>query len=432
LTLALAPVGPLARAQEVVVSDVFMTPLLEWDATPGATYRVETAPSPTGAWVEVASWFASTGGPHRWADPQPRGDARRFYRVVRTPPSSKEAFLTAFEDDEGWGDHGEPAWTNATSSGTWVGCGAVAASTPDRAHSPVRFISLGAAKSFLELPAKDNVYRLLYWGRASSTWADWTVWVQEHDGARWNTFDAVRTTNTVHTQFAHCPVPAFPNPGQRLRFYMEEAREGALYLDDLVVETLTARHVITNQVIAVSDGSAVLAGRLPSSPVFPASVVVRVASFVLTDSGDGILSGNFGATGRIDYRYGYWSLGFALGIPDVGEPVLASYEHLELDTPLRVVLEKNLAVADGLRTVYAGTLSETPLLAGALAIRAGTVFLQDDGQGGLRINPAGVTGTVDYETGAWSLDFNGAPPFPGLPIRASYTWWPSGQHAGAP
>jgi len=60
-----------------------------------------------------------------------------------------------------------------------------------------------------------------------------------------------------------------------------------------------------------------------------------------------------------------------------------------------------------------GNFQNNGLIPGSVRIYRLTVEYQDDGQGGLVLasDPnAGATGTIDYQTGAWSLTFNSAPP----------------------
>jgi predicted outer membrane repeat protein len=70
---------------------------------------------------------------------------------------------------------------------------------------------------------------------------------------------------------------------------------------------------------------------------------------------------------------------------------------------------------------YNGTFDNTPVKAGSLTINAGTFTLTDDGDGTL-IGTAGTDGTIDYNTGSWSIDLKGQIISDGEIISASYIY----------
>jgi hypothetical protein len=75
---------------------------------------------------------------------------------------------------------------------------------------------------------------------------------------------------------------------------------------------------------------------------------------------------------------------------------------------------------------YNGTLDNTPVKEGSLTINAGTFTLTDDGDGTLT-GTAGTDGTVDYETGSWSIDLKGQIIADGEIISASYIYTSGGE-----
>jgi phage tail-like protein len=70
-----------------------------------------------------------------------------------------------------------------------------------------------------------------------------------------------------------------------------------------------------------------------------------------------------------------------------------------------------VALPDGIETAFYGKVQHAPLFAstlvGTAVVDTATVAITDDGVGGL--SGTGVTGTIDYETGAWTLSFSSAP-----------------------
>lgn len=87
-----------------------------------------------------------------------------------------------------------------------------------------------------------------------------------------------------------------------------------------------------------------------------------------------------------------------------------------------------LDMGDGSQLTFSGTLDKPPAIENSVSIEAtvnaATVTITDDGIGGLS-SATGTTGTIDYVTGDWTLDFSGEPapstPDDGTPIVADYT-----------
>lgn len=71
-------------------------------------------------------------------------------------------------------------------------------------------------------------------------------------------------------------------------------------------------------------------------------------------------------------------------------------------------------------SVYSGVLAHANVLDNSVQIQAGVFVLNDDGDGALAGN--GKTGTIVYQTGAWSINLAGEWPADGTPITASYRY----------
>lgn len=74
---------------------------------------------------------------------------------------------------------------------------------------------------------------------------------------------------------------------------------------------------------------------------------------------------------------------------------------------------------DGTDVTFTGTFTVLPVRPGSATFTAGSVAGKDNGVGG--ISGAGITGTVDYTTGAWSVTFTVAPAV-GVVVAAAYEY----------
>lgn len=89
--------------------------------------------------------------------------------------------------------------------------------------------------------------------------------------------------------------------------------------------------------------------------------------------------------------------------------------------------ESNLTIATGAvgKSVYTGTLGTVgghlPVKSGSMTIFAGGYVLTDSG--GTFSGTAGSKGTINYTTGAWSIDLNGADLANGTAIIANYVYY---------
>lgn len=87
-----------------------------------------------------------------------------------------------------------------------------------------------------------------------------------------------------------------------------------------------------------------------------------------------------------------------------------------------------LATGDGAHSTYSGTLSNHPITSGTFTIEAktagGMISLTDNGDGTLSGN-MGSTGTINYTSGAWTVNFNGNNVSNGYPVIGCYIYTPT-------
>lgn len=82
--------------------------------------------------------------------------------------------------------------------------------------------------------------------------------------------------------------------------------------------------------------------------------------------------------------------------------------------------DNNIALGTGATPNFSGTLATVPIAAGSLIITDGTTTFTDNGNGTLTRSPTpGGTNTINYVTGAWSVQFSSNPAL-NANIRATY------------
>ena len=186
-----------------------------------------------------------------------------------------------------------------------------------------------------------------------------------------------------------------------------------------------------SQILAYGDGGKNYMGT-PSTntptgihlPIIAGTVTVRTRLTGLpgitetyTDNGIGVLTGNMGGTGTIDYLTGDWSITSDSNVT-TGRPIMIDYSFVNKTASNTNVNEYFLELADGSGGPFSGIITDN------LPITPGTVYLAfdksgtgytayfDDGAGNFRTLPNGggvaVPGSsIVYNTGAWSLTVNG-------------------------
>lgn len=91
---------------------------------------------------------------------------------------------------------------------------------------------------------------------------------------------------------------------------------------------------------------------------------------------------------------------------------------------------ETVGTASAGQSLYSGTTDHSPVTAGSFQISVGVFSLRDDGSGNL--SGSGKTGSVQYGTGAWSIDLLGEWPPSGSAIVASYNYSTSSSSAASP
>ena len=143
--------------------------------------------------------------------------------------------------------------------------------------------------------------------------------------------------------------------------------------------------------LAVDDVVRTWTLRFP--PVKPGSVAITAPGITFTDQGDKTIVGSPRGSGTIDYETGALTLNFVLA--PGGGSVVVNY------------IQQSPAVPGVSSFTSSGRLSKTPITPGSVTISVGSTFvLRDNGAGGL--SGSGITGTIDYDTGAWSIDYAAA------------------------
>ena len=150
-------------------------------------------------------------------------------------------------------------------------------------------------------------------------------------------------------------------------------------------------------------------------PIKAGSVRVIAGDYTFVDKGDGTLTGNMNSSiGTVNYETGYLFLSFN-AYP--GASFSVSY-----------IQSAPTSSGGTTNFVSAGVLSSTPVLAGSLTIAIGSSYsVRDNGSGGL--TGSGLQGTIDYSTGAWTIDFYGNTVPQNTDIVASYNTYKGGTEA---
>lgn len=145
---------------------------------------------------------------------------------------------------------------------------------------------------------------------------------------------------------------------------------------------------------------------LRHTPIIPGSVSVSTSGDIsFSDDGEGVLVGTPRGSGGVTYDSGRLWLNFA-------GPGITSFSVS--------YIQQAPTPAPGVPGfASSGRLSRTPVVPGSVTMSVGATFaLRDNGRGGL--SGSGLTGTIDYNTGAWTIDYGTATVPPNTPIVATY------------
>ena len=159
-----------------------------------------------------------------------------------------------------------------------------------------------------------------------------------------------------------------------------------------------------------------------SSVTFSATVSGTLVNDIV-DDGLGVLTGT-GATGTINYATGAWTLDFTTA-PDINSDILAAYRY-PTDVTAEVLED---SVVEGTLT-FSGTLAHIPTVAeyDSITINATVsatpiTIACDNATPVAALTASGVTGTLTWATGAWTLDFGATAPDTASTITIDYTYY---------
>lgn len=164
-------------------------------------------------------------------------------------------------------------------------------------------------------------------------------------------------------------------------------------------------------------------------PILAGSVTIKTISATpvietYTDNGSNVLTGDAGGTGTINYLTGAWSINSVITLVN-GSPISMDYTFTPSSATNQNKNKSVAALGTGART-RSGTFSKNlPAVAGSVVMTArqsnGTETYTDNGANVL-VGSLGGTGTINYTTGAWSLDSGvGHTIVNGSPITISFT-----------
>ncbi|MBU1693664.1 MAG: hypothetical protein KKC51_06840 [Verrucomicrobia bacterium] len=141
-------------------------------------------------------------------------------------------------------------------------------------------------------------------------------------------------------------------------------------------------------------------------PIVKGTLNVAAGGLTLTDSdGDGNLTGSPKGFGTIDYSSGFLYMNFE-------GTLIANYTV--------TYIQQAPTTSPGVTNfANSGLLSKPPVVPGSVTLSVGTTYvLRDNGVGGLV--GSGITGTIDYKTGAWTIDYGSTVVPQGTDISAAY------------
>lgn len=155
-------------------------------------------------------------------------------------------------------------------------------------------------------------------------------------------------------------------------------------------------------------------GTVLAFPIVAGTFEITIGSITFSDEGNGLLIGSPGGQGTINYFTGAWAITLVAPVtPAI--PITVSYEvsnsHLQY--------QDYLGAGDGATATFTGTLPVHPIVGGTFTPSDGTETFTDSGNGTIS-SMAGGTGTINYQTGAYSITFHTAPGA-GVPITVLYS-----------
>jgi len=170
---------------------------------------------------------------------------------------------------------------------------------------------------------------------------------------------------------------------------------------------------VTGESLGSGDGSTTnFSGTLAHSPVVRNTVTITAGSVTATDDGDGNLTGSGVSSGSIDYDTGDWDITYDTA-PSNSTSITADYDYGKWK--------------------FSGTLANTPVDPSSVTFSAtvggSTKTASDNGSGIIAGDSGNISGTINYTTGAWTLEYT-TPPDSSSNITADYDRQNEAQLAG--
>jgi subtilisin family serine protease len=106
------------------------------------------------------------------------------------------------------------------------------------------------------------------------------------------------------------------------------------------------------------------------------------------------------------------------GVSDAMEMLLGTNPSVAGDFPATQVEDELIATGDGVSVAFAGVLANSPVVPGSVVVNGNSFQLTDNGVGVL--TGPGLAGTINYATGAWTLNLGAVIPALGETITADY------------
>jgi hypothetical protein len=150
----------------------------------------------------------------------------------------------------------------------------------------------------------------------------------------------------------------------------------------------TGSTAVTGEDEGQADGTTTLSGNLDNTPVVRETVSITVDSVTAEDDGDGSLTGTGVSSGTVNYDTGAWSITYT-SAPTNGEDISADYSYGKWE--------------------FSGTLDEPEVVKSSVTFTAtvggSSITATDDGDGALSGDGGNITGTFNYSTGGWQLQY---------------------------
>lgn len=162
---------------------------------------------------------------------------------------------------------------------------------------------------------------------------------------------------------------------------------------------------------------------LTGTPIAPGSVVISSSSTtdLVTDNGDGTLSGTEISAGTVNYLTGAVSITYS-GTQLTGSAVNATYNTLDTS------FEQSVGTGDGSDSEFEATLAHIPIVPGSVVVTVGAITGIDDKNGEIHdasgnddfTHGSTVSSTIDYTTGNIFLTMDSAPSN-GVEVHVQYS-----------